>query len=206
MRLIDDSSRTRWLTVVLALLSASGTMAASPGKLSAVDYIEIEQLSARYAFAIEECTNHGYDYAELYTDDGYFAVSPAWGEVGKKFAEGREALARVDGGTPEGCKDPKTMMGYGITHIIVDLVITPSPTGATGRSILIALGVGGNPTTVERQGGYEDVYVRTPQGWRIKSRVHVFPNMADSVQFGHGGGKPAAPSLAAPAPSSPTPK
>jgi hypothetical protein len=80
---------------------------AAPMKLTALDYIEIEQLCARYAFAIEQCTNHGYDYADLYTDDGYFAVSQEWGVTGKKYAEGREALAKVDGGTPEGCKDPK---------------------------------------------------------------------------------------------------
>lgn len=29
------------------------------------------------------------------------------------------------------------------------------------------------PGTVERHGGYEDVYVRTAAGWRIKSRTHV---------------------------------
>jgi hypothetical protein len=63
-------------------------------------------------------------------------------------------------------------------------VITPSPEGATGKSYLLAIGVGGDPTVIERQGGYEDVYVRTPAGWRIKSRVHVFPNLRESVQFG----------------------
>lgn len=181
---------------LLALTAATGSppahAAGAPMKLTALDYIEIEQLSARYAFAIENCTNHGYDYADLYTDDGYFSVSPEWGVVGKKFAEGREALAKVDGGTPEGCKDPKTMMGYGITHVIVDLVITPTATGATGKSILLALGVGNSPTTIERQGGYEDIYVKTPKGWRIKGRVHVFPGMSESVQFGHA--KPASPS------------
>lgn len=166
-------------------------------RLTALDYIEIEQLSARYAFAIEECTNRGYDYADLYTDDGYFAVSQKWGETGKIYARGREALARVDGGTATGCRDPKTMLGYGITHIIVDLVITPTPTGATGRSILLALGVGNNPTTIERQGGYQDVYVKTARGWRIKSRVHVFPNMSESVQFGHRGAAAASVSGAA---------
>ena len=29
------------------------------------------------------------------------------------------------------------------------------------------------PGTIERHGGYEDVYVKTPNGWRIKSRTHV---------------------------------
>jgi hypothetical protein len=204
MKPIVPTSRKTAFAVCFALLLPLAAAAqqpshgsAAPMKLTALDYIEIEQLSARYAFAIEECTNHGYDYADLYTDDGYFAVSSEWGIAGKKYAEGREALARVDGGTPEGCKDPKTMMGYGITHVIVDLVITPTPTGAAGKSILLALGVGHNPTTIERQGGYEDVYVKTSKGWRIKARTHVFPNMAESVQFGHGGAKPAAPSGAA---------
>jgi hypothetical protein len=52
---------------------------------------------------------------------------------------------------------------------------------------LLAIGVGGDPTTIEYQGGYEDVYVKTGDGWRFESRVHVFPNIAESVQFGSGG-------------------
>ncbi len=67
-------------------------------------------------------------------------------------------------------------------------VITPAPGGATGKSYLLAIGVGGNPTTIERQGGYEDVYVKTPAGWLFKSRTHVFPNLRQSVQFGAGRG------------------
>lgn len=30
-----------------------------------------------------------------------------------------------------------------------------------------------DPDSVERDGGYEDVYVKTSAGWRIKSRTHV---------------------------------
>src|SRR5580658_9979401 len=47
-----------------------------------------------------------------------------------------------------------------------------SPDGATGRVYLIMLGVQG-PGSITRDGGYEDVYVRTVAGWRIKSRTHV---------------------------------
>lgn len=185
---------TKWkalaaLSFGLALLAPAMVSAEEPMKLTPQDYIDIQQLSSKYAFAIESCTNSGYDYADLYTDDGTFAVSQAWDNPGKVYARGRDALANADGGGPGGCRDPKTMLGYGLTHIIVDLVITPTPTGATGKSILLALGVGGNPTTIERQGGYQDVYVKTDKGWRIKSRVHVFPNMATSVQFGSGGKK-----------------
>jgi hypothetical protein len=81
----------------------------------------------------------------------------------------------------------------------VNHVITPAPGGAVGKSYLLAIGVGGDPTTIERQGGYEDVYVKTANGWRFKSRVHVFPNLRESVQFGprgRGVQPPAAPPAA----------
>ena len=38
--------------------------------LTALDYIEIQQLANRYAQAIDSCSNNGYDYADLYTPDG----------------------------------------------------------------------------------------------------------------------------------------
>ena len=50
--------------------------------------------------------------------------------------------------------------------------IRPSPGGATGRVYLVQLGMRG-PGSVDRHGGYEDVYVRTAAGWRIQSRTHV---------------------------------
>jgi hypothetical protein len=181
------------LVVALAPAAAgqAGRTASAPsGKtptLTAQDYAEIQQLSARYAFAIDTCTNSGYDYADLYTDDGQFSVSEAWGTVGGVLAKGREALAVAAGGGKNGCQDPKTQMGYGISHIAVNHVILPTAQGAIGKSYLLAIGVGGKPTTIEIQGGYEDVYVRTPAGWRFKTRVHVFPNIHTSVQFGPGG-------------------
>jgi hypothetical protein len=172
------------ITAAVLLASSNGLRAAEPTKLTALDYIEIEQLSAKYAFAIDTCTNKGYDYADLYSDDGEFAVSDTWGKQGKVYAKGRDALANADGGGPDGCRDPKTMLGYGITHVLVDLVITPTATGATGRCKLIAFGVGNVPTQIEQQGGYEDTYVKTAKGWRFKTRTHVFPNIQNSLQFG----------------------
>lgn len=165
------------------------------------DYLEIQQLSNRYAFAIDSCTNGGYDYADLFTDDGEFSVSQEWGKAGARKTKGREALAAAAGGGKDGCRDPKTMMGYGISHLIVNHVITPTPDGATGKAYLLAIGVGGDPTTIERQGGYEDVYVKTPAGWRFKSRVHVFPNLAQSVQFGGRGRRGGQPEPAQPGPT-----
>jgi hypothetical protein len=168
--------------------TASAQQSSTPSTLTPADYIAIEQLAARYAFAIDTCTNGGADFADLFVDDGEFSVSQQWGVAGERRTKGRAALIDAAGGDGRGgCKDPKTQRGYGISHIVANHVIMPSPEGATGKSYLLAIGVGGNATTIERQGGYEDVYVRTPAGWRFKSRVHVFPNLRESVQFGSAG-------------------
>jgi len=172
------------VTSVLALAVAASPLCAQENKLTPQDYIDIQQLNARYAFAIDHCTNSGYDYADLYTEDGSFAVSDDWGQPGREFAKGREALANAAGGGPGGCRAPETMMGYGINHIITDQIIEPHPEGAHGRNKLIAMSIGGDPSKNEVQGGYEDIYVKTSEGWRIKSRVHVFPNIDNSLQFG----------------------
>lgn len=159
--------------------------------LTAQDYAEIQQLSNRYGWAIDACTNGGYDFADLFSPDGEWSLSEQWGVPGTRAkTKGRDALASLAGGDGKGgCKDPKTMLGYGISHVIVNHVITPTPEGAVGKSYVLAIGVGGDPTKIERQGGYEDVYVKTPAGWRFKSRVHVFPNIRESVQFGPGSGR-----------------
>lgn len=195
------------LTTALLICTAAHAQqrASSAGAtpLTTQDYIDIQQLAARYAFAIDTCTNGGADFADLFVDDGEFSVSQNWGAAGNKPIKGRAALIDAAGGDGKGgCKDPKTQMGYGISHIVVNHVITPSPDGATGKSYMLAIGVGGDPTTIERQGGYEDVYVKTRNGWRFKSRVHVFPNLRESVQFGpRGRGRAGTP----PAPNAPDP-
>jgi hypothetical protein len=197
----------------LVATAASGAQAraAKAPPLTPQDYIEIQQLSARYAFDIDTCVNAGADFADLFTDDGEFSVSQQWGLAGNRKTKGRVALIDAAGGDGQGgCKDPKTTMGYGISHIVVNHVITATADGAAGKSYLLAIGVGGDPTRIERQGGYDDVYVKTAVGWRIKSRIHVFPNIRESVQFGsrgrggQAGGAPAQPgSSPAPPPASP---
>src|SRR5204863_1205656 len=183
--------RTLTMAAMLAATAAAGAQAPRAAKapsLTPQDYIEIQQLSARYAFDIDTCVNAGADFADLFTDDGEFSVSQQWGVPGNRKTKGRVALMDAAGGDGKGgCKDPKTTMGYGISHIVVNHVITPTPEGATGKSYILAIGVGGDPTRIERQGGYDDVYVKTGTGWHIKSRIHVFPNIRDSVQFGSHG-------------------
>lgn len=146
------------------------------GTLSVQDYLDIEQLTAGYPYKIDKCTNSGYDYADQYTDDAVFGVSSEWESQGKIWYRGREQLAEAGGGGKGGCKARPVVPGRVPTHhIVTSQAITPTPTGAKGRSTLLALGVHGDPTAIEWQGGYEDTYVKTPKGWKFKSRFHTWP-------------------------------
>src|SRR5579864_9532013 len=124
--------------------------------LTPQDYIDIQQLVARYAYEIDNCTNNGYDYADLYTADGWFSASRD-GRVGNK-SQGREKLAAAARGNMKSCDE---VPWKGISHMLVNHVITPAPGGATGKVYLVAIGLDGEPTKVEAQGHYEDFYVKT---------------------------------------------
>jgi hypothetical protein len=180
--------------LTLVIVQARQKAASSSTKamvLTAQDYIDIQQLAARYAYAIDKCTNSGYDYADLYTPDGVFSIADEHGVPGTARFEGRDRLAEADGGGRGGCVDPKTVPDrYSMSHIVANLVITPTAEGATGRSYLLVVGFG-DPTAKEAArkpvaayawGWYNDVYAKTAKGWRFKSRVHVWPGMPDSLR------------------------
>jgi hypothetical protein len=163
------------LGVGIVGVTTSMLVATKAPTLTALDYIEIQQLVNSYAFAIDSCSNNGYDYADLYTPDGVFY----WG-VGGRTSVGREQLAEAAGGGKTGCQKLQRATAEKplATHTTVNLVIEPSPEGATGKSYLVypgVLGVHSDPTHSGHVGGYQDVYVKTAKGWRFKSRLHVFP-------------------------------
>jgi hypothetical protein len=75
--------------VALVIVEAQQSNAQTP-TLTPQDYIEIQQLVNKYAFALDTCSNNGYDYADLYTSDGIFE----WG-VGNRRSIGRNQLAEA---------------------------------------------------------------------------------------------------------------
>ena len=154
-----------WPTTALA----QAPQASAARELTALDYIQIEQLVAKYARAIDTCSNNGYDYADLFTPDGSFVPS----FNGKPLApiQGRERLAEVSGGGKAGCKNVPWIV-QGVRHIYTNHVISPTADGATGVVDMLMIGLGGDPNKIEYDGYYEDTYARTPQGWRFKQRVH----------------------------------
>jgi hypothetical protein len=180
------------VVVILGLRSAQAyeipQAPANAMKLTAADYMEIQQLVARYPYALDHCTHGGYDYADLYVDDGMFAAATRWGTTSDDqrtyVARGRRALAIAAGGAADGkCLPPEYNRGYGATHLLTNVLITATPTGAVGMSRLLVAGVCSYPHTLELQSGYEDVYVKTAKGWRFKSRIHVL-DPGHTLQFG----------------------
>ena len=131
-----------------------------PATLAAADYVEIQQLVARYPYAVDMHGGDGSAYAALFTPDGSFGTQ----------AKGTAQLAEL------AAKTNKDRSGPAYTrHFVTNVVIKPSPEGATGRSYLVDLDIseGGKPTTILQGGHYNDVYVKTSQGWRIKSRTYI---------------------------------
>src|ERR1700732_5228903 len=116
--------------LTLVAVRAQQVQAQQGNTLTAMDYIEIQQLANRYAQAIDSCSNNGYDYADLYTPDGEFVdniTEEGFAKHGLVRAKGRDQLAAAAGGGSLGCKN----VGWkDWSHLMVNHVITPTPEGA----------------------------------------------------------------------------
>ena len=132
--------------------------AASPPSLTALDHIEIRQLVARYAYAVDTGADNGRVYAALFVPDGVFADSSG------RETRGRDALAEL--------ARPFARGPQSASHFIVNHVIEPTADGATGKQYIVQLriGEGDRPNEVFGGGRYDDVYVKTSEGWRFKRR------------------------------------
>jgi uncharacterized protein (TIGR02246 family) len=168
-------SRSTLATTLIVGLAMVGVAYAQDGArrtstkaaaLTPQDYLEIQQLVARYAYALDTGADNGNAYADLFAPDGEFVLPTG-------PMKGREALAAfgrsgfVDGHKP----------ANGVAHFIMNHVVEPSSEGATGKEyvVLVNIGEGGKPGgEFSNIGGhYEDVYVKTAQGWRFKRREFI---------------------------------
>jgi hypothetical protein len=150
------------LGVPRALSAASASApAAGPGsspRLTAQDYIEIQQLVSRYPYALDQNPDEGASYANLFTSDAVFR---------QPRTEGRQNLATMASRAPHGAKYTR--------HFLANHVIDATPEGAIGKQYLVAVDIGemGQPSSIFLGGHYEDVYARTPEGWRFKTRTFI---------------------------------
>jgi hypothetical protein len=164
------TSMSLGIVVTLAVVRAQPRTAT----LTPQDYIDIQQLLARYSDALDTCSNDGYDYADLYAPDGVYI--DLWSNAGVKEGGikwiGRDKLAEAAGGGPLDCK--KTGVA---NHFLVNHVITPSPEGARGKAYLLWGRGPTRPDVIEevlyKGDWYDDIYVKTPRGWKFKQRAHT---------------------------------
>jgi hypothetical protein len=157
-------SKSKYVIIAMLLAAPVGwalrAQTSKAAMLTAADYLEIQQLVARYSYALDMHGGDGSAFAALFAPDGNLGT----------LARGTAQL------TAFAAQTNKDRSGPGFTrHFVTNVVIKPAPGGATGRSYLVTIdgAEDGKPTTMLSGGHYDDVYVKTPQGWRIKSRDYV---------------------------------
>ena len=127
------SRTTPFVAVSFALALCAGVLTSAPAeaqsnagkksgpvmKLTPLDYVEIRQLAARYAHAVDQGADDGYAYADL-------------------FAPGANFGKRPDGTTlPSSRSRPAGARRR--WHFIVNHVIEPTEDGAKGREYMLHL-------------------------------------------------------------------
>jgi hypothetical protein len=150
------------VTIVAAAVVATfmGVQAQQRNRpLTAQDYAEIQQLVARYSFAIDTGADNGYAYADLFAPNGSFGKTTGRDQLA--------ATARPGGGHyPRG---PEFVFHYTSNH-----VIEATPDGAKGKVYVVEVDAQERGKALIEDGGhYEDTYVKTPQGWRFQTRSFI---------------------------------
>jgi hypothetical protein len=144
--------------MVLSVIAGWGMgQAASSPKLSAQDYIEIQELNSKYARGFDLGERDGAVWAETFTSDGVFVSG------GKEIA-GHAALAAY-------ADNFFKTRGKGTTrHWIGNLLLTPTPEGVQAQEYVLFVSTT-SPATILSTVQYNDTFVKTSEGWRIKRRT-----------------------------------
>jgi hypothetical protein len=165
-----------WTAFIVAMAlwtpGLSGRQGPATTALSDQDRTELQQLAGRYARALGTCSAD--EYADLFaTPDGYFASGTSGKVLGHKMLADLvlgQAHCINDTAIGGGPRNTTATGGRGTGAAGVNgrgggngpaLTIETSEAGVTGRS------------TLRDHGHYEDVYIKTAQGWRFKSRTHL---------------------------------
>jgi hypothetical protein len=146
------------LCVIIGQLTWSYAQSRNSGALTGQDYAEIQQLYARYNFAVDAIDGEG--VAAVYTPDGIF------NEGKNRQFVGHDALVNW--------VNTEVKTNHSIDHRRhwnANLMITGTPEGAKAAIYLLTINVGVNPPVILAAGRYDDTLVKTPQGWRFKTRM-----------------------------------
>ncbi len=153
------------MTLGLCVTVAGAAYAQSGKPLTDKDRADIRQLSDNYVTMLDTCKASG--YASLFAPDGAFISGP------RGTLQGREKLEYLV--TSERHCQPDATTKSAISHAFSKVVIEPTPDGASGKVYL----PGREPNT--SGGHYEDLYVKTSDGWKFKSRTYLSPKEEAAV-------------------------
>lgn len=134
---------------MFAVLATSQSLFAA--ELTPADYAAIQQLYAQYNTTIDRGDAAG--WAATFTPDGVFMNN-----------KGSDALKKFVVNWSAG-------QGASQRHFSADVVITPSAEGATGSASTLLVNLASKPISIGAYVTYSDVIVKTPAGWRFKSRA-----------------------------------
>ena len=137
-------------------ISAQGEKPSGLISLSGTDYEEIRELYARY--------NQGSDFR-----DAKLFLS-AFAEDAIMTREGRDIVGMAALRADRARRYQGETGDVGRRHVNGSFIIQPTKEGASSRAYYILLDVTARPPTMIGSGYYEDTFVRTPLGWRIKHR------------------------------------
>jgi SnoaL-like domain len=123
-----------------------------------LDLEEIKMLKYKYCHYNDggwsaQPVSHQGPSADLFTEDGVWDGRPV------VMAEGREAIRNLF------ASFASLPMAY---HAVTNPIIEIAGDTAKGHWHLIGGGIGLSNASSLGIGGYEDEYVRTPQGWRVR--------------------------------------
>lgn len=123
-------------------------------RLTAEEWQEITDLYARYSHAFDG--GHADELAALFAEDGVFA------REGGDPVVGRDGLAALVRGAAE--RTP------GMRHLVSNILVEATENGVRGRAYALALVVGETDVRLGAFGRYDDEFVHTPEGWRLRVR------------------------------------
>ena len=157
------------ISVVRGQQQAQGFHPTKPPALAPEDYFEIQQLVAHYPYPLDTAKDQGKAYAANFTDDGIFHDQHDY------YYRGQTDLASVAN------LNKRDYTPNNVQHFISSHVIEPTMNGgAIGHEELILVSdigeaINGQRTATIVSYQYEDIYEKTPRGWRFKVRSHPRP-------------------------------
>jgi len=135
--------------VVVGLAAGYARGSSAAGSLTVQDYLDIQQLYARYYQTIDAGDSEG--WANTFTSDGVFNTN----------TRGHDAL--LESNRRGGTNRP-------LRHWHSNLVIAPTAEGANGSTYVMQIDITTKPPSISTYSRYDDKLVKTPQGWRFKVR------------------------------------